>query len=164
MFAQSPRVQAALNSLLALAHLPGTELLGGEDCSHLHLTSEKTEQRGQQLSKVTLGISGSQAVWLQSTGSEPLPHSATEAPLGGWGLGQKQPKAASSDLLDSPGPSGRRLSIPSQVRMLLTCPFKPKPSELQALKGSLSSRDKAADAKPQGVGCGPGTWFGSRTS
>ena len=59
MFAQSPRVQAALNSLLALAHLPGTELLGGEDCSHLHLTSEKTEQRGQT---VVQGLTGSK--WL----------------------------------------------------------------------------------------------------
>ncbi|KAL0625635.1 hypothetical protein AAY473_004688 [Plecturocebus cupreus] len=39
-----------------------------------------------------------------------------------------------------------------------------KPPNLQTLKGSLSSRDNATDAKPQGLGCGPGTWFGSRTS
>ena len=87
MFAQSPRAQAALNSFLALAHLPGTELLGGEDCSRLHLTSEKAEQRADSprshQEEVAPRLSG------QSTGSEPLPHSTTEASLGGWGLEQK---------------------------------------------------------------------------
>lgn len=72
----------------------------------------------------------------------------------GW-----EPEAGSSDHLGC----DRHLPVPVRWRGRWPGP-KPKPSKRRSLKGKMSSRDIAADAKPRGLGRGPGTWFGSRTS
>lgn len=99
---------------------------------------------------------GAQAVWHSTRSLASPPSSQKHLRVAGPGW---EPKAGPSDHLDS----GRHL--PGPVRWTCRWPGpKPKPSKLRSLKGKVSSRDIAADAKPWGLGHSPGTWFGSRTS
>lgn len=94
------------SSFLALAHLPGTELLGGEDCSRLHLTSEKAEQRADSprshQEEVAPRLSGFRAQALSLYPTRPQKHLWV---AGAWNRSSPRlhPLTSSSILLDPQG-------------------------------------------------------------
>lgn len=152
-------VQAARNSSPVLGHEAFTTLLRARTLTAPIL--QKRKLRHQESKLVVQGHMASkrpQAVWLQSTSL--YPNAAHPGSNFEW-LKPELCPPTTSILLDSPG---RHIPPASPVETPLIQPSQPKSSKHQTLKGSLSSRDSAPDAKPWRMGCRPGTWFGSRTS